>query len=161
MQRYMTFIKQWCYVNSISCLISICRRCREKMTVFCDKRFSLDKDTERKRVLKGRQMTYEWVGSEAQTELIRQEENQDGTMTWHEDKGRKRETWEERRGDPDETEDILWPTYSPFSNQTKICVFLKVHLVEVLTSILVHTLCLEEGIALTTIRYSPSTTISI
>lgn len=51
------------------------------MTFFCDKKFSLDKDTERKRALKGRQMTYEWVGSEAQTELIRQEENQDGTMT--------------------------------------------------------------------------------
>lgn len=35
-----------------------------------------------KKELKGRQMTYEWVGSEAQaqTELIRQDEDQDGTM---------------------------------------------------------------------------------
>lgn len=56
-----------------------------------------------KEELKGRQMTYEWVGSEAQaqTELIRQEEDQDGTITWRDDKWRNwqgEERKEEKRG---------------------------------------------------------------
>lgn len=51
------------------------------LRLFCDKKFSLDKDAQRKRELKERQTTYDWVGSEAQKGLIRQEENQDGRMT--------------------------------------------------------------------------------